>query len=304
DLIVLDVYMPGYGGLEVCQRLKESAETMKIPVLLTVGKMEPFKSDEAKRVHADAHIIKPFEASELLAALAKLEDRIVPQAGSSHGSKSGKEKRSRFWHGGDPVTNFADLPSDKVAYLAEVRKRQSESHGSEVPANNEESQPAVVVQTPAPAETAVLAEAALVSNAPDVSVQETNVAPQNAHDQSASTESQAAERVAEFAVTVEAVVEEAKVEHAIEEATGQESVPTAPAQETTVVTAEGEPCGSRWVAENVALTAEEASLALEQEMRQAQTVAPESPSTKPELPAEVESTNFEAPERTPSMSPP
>src|SRR5207248_1456269 len=49
DLIVLDVYMPGYGGLEVCQRLKESAETVKIPVLLTVGKMEPFKPEEAKR---------------------------------------------------------------------------------------------------------------------------------------------------------------------------------------------------------------------------------------------------------------
>ena len=53
DLIVLDVYMPGYGGLEVCQRLKESAETQKIPVLLTVGKMEPFKTDEAKRVRAE-----------------------------------------------------------------------------------------------------------------------------------------------------------------------------------------------------------------------------------------------------------
>ena len=53
DLIVLDVYMPGYGGLEVCQRLKESEATMKIPVLLTVGKMEPFKVDEAKRVRAD-----------------------------------------------------------------------------------------------------------------------------------------------------------------------------------------------------------------------------------------------------------
>jgi PleD family two-component response regulator len=38
DLIVLDVYMPGYGGLEVCQRVKESAETKRIPVLLTVGK--------------------------------------------------------------------------------------------------------------------------------------------------------------------------------------------------------------------------------------------------------------------------
>ena len=43
DLIVLDVYMPGYSGLEVCQRLKDSPETAHIPVLLTVGKLEPFK---------------------------------------------------------------------------------------------------------------------------------------------------------------------------------------------------------------------------------------------------------------------
>ena len=76
DLIVLDVYMPGYGGLEVCQRVKE---TTRIPVLLTVGKLEPFKPDEARRVRADAFIVKPFEASELLSALTKLEDKIVPQ---------------------------------------------------------------------------------------------------------------------------------------------------------------------------------------------------------------------------------
>jgi CheY-like chemotaxis protein len=79
DLIVLDVYMPGYGGLEVCQRLRESRETARIPVLLTVGKLEPFKPEEARRVRADAFIVKPFEASELLTALTKLEDRIVPQ---------------------------------------------------------------------------------------------------------------------------------------------------------------------------------------------------------------------------------
>lgn len=79
DLIVLDVYMPGYGGLEVCQRLRESKETARIPILLTVGKLEPFKPEEARRVRADAFIVKPFEASELLTALTKLEDRIVPQ---------------------------------------------------------------------------------------------------------------------------------------------------------------------------------------------------------------------------------
>src|SRR5262249_34942612 len=89
DLIVLDVYMPGYGGLEVCQRLRESQDTSRIPVLLTVGKLEPFKADEARRVRADAFILKPFEASELLTALAKLEERIVP-APSQHKSRFAK----------------------------------------------------------------------------------------------------------------------------------------------------------------------------------------------------------------------
>jgi CheY-like chemotaxis protein len=79
DLIILDVYMPGYGGLELCQRLREAPETARIPVLLTVGKLEPFKADDSRRVRADGFIVKPFEASELLTALAKLEDKIVPQ---------------------------------------------------------------------------------------------------------------------------------------------------------------------------------------------------------------------------------
>lgn len=87
DIIVLDVYMPGYGGLEVCQRVKEAPDTARIPVLLTVGKLEPFKPDEARRVGADAFIIKPFEATELLTALTKLEDKIVA---SPQPQKSGR----------------------------------------------------------------------------------------------------------------------------------------------------------------------------------------------------------------------
>ena len=83
DMIVLDVYMPGYSGLEVCQRLKDAAETAHMPVLLTVGKLEPFKAEEARRVKADGHIVKPFEASELLTAITRLEDRILLQQSAS-----------------------------------------------------------------------------------------------------------------------------------------------------------------------------------------------------------------------------
>jgi CheY-like chemotaxis protein len=96
DLIVLDVYMPGYSGLEVCQRLKDSEETAHIPVLLTVGKLEPFKAEEGRRVRADNHIVKPFEASELLSAITRLEDHIVPQqsgaAARFHGKGNNREE--------------------------------------------------------------------------------------------------------------------------------------------------------------------------------------------------------------------
>jgi len=109
DLIVLDVYMPGYSGLEVCARLKDAPDTSRIPILLTVGKLEPFKPEEASRVRADAFIVKPFEASELLSALTRLEDRMVPQADGSRFSTtvSGIERFSAA----DPTMRQAD-PED------------------------------------------------------------------------------------------------------------------------------------------------------------------------------------------------
>ena len=77
DIIILDVYMPGYTGLEVCEKVRSSAATIKTPVLLTVGKMEPYRPEDANRVRADGVIIKPFEATDLLAIIKKFEDRIA-----------------------------------------------------------------------------------------------------------------------------------------------------------------------------------------------------------------------------------
>lgn len=79
DIIILDIYMPGYSGLEVCDKVRASAETLRTPVLLTVGKMEPYRAEDANRVRADGVIIKPFEASDLLAVVKKLEERVVPK---------------------------------------------------------------------------------------------------------------------------------------------------------------------------------------------------------------------------------
>ncbi|MGA7970862.1 MAG: response regulator [Terriglobales bacterium] len=119
DLIILDVYMPGYSGLEVCQKLKEAAETADIPVLLSVGKLEPFKPQEARRVRADAHIVKPFEASQLLTAIARLEDAIVPQ-----------QHKSRFaTSGAAPDESFANQEESRIlgrgAKLSGLRRKEA-----------------------------------------------------------------------------------------------------------------------------------------------------------------------------------
>ena len=66
DIIILDIYMPGYTGLEVCEKVKNAPETANVPVLLTVGKLEPYRPEEGAKVKAEGVIIKPFEASDLL----------------------------------------------------------------------------------------------------------------------------------------------------------------------------------------------------------------------------------------------
>jgi ActR/RegA family two-component response regulator len=95
-MVVLDVYMPGYSGLEVCARIKEGRDTEGIPVLLTVGKLEPFRQEDARKVHADAFIIKPFEATELLSALGKLESKAGnhSQQSSTEAEKAPSETKS------------------------------------------------------------------------------------------------------------------------------------------------------------------------------------------------------------------
>jgi len=75
-LLILDVYMPGFTGLEVCDKVKSAAETARIPVLLTITSMEPYRPEDGNRVKADGVLTKPFEATDLLAVVRKLEEKL------------------------------------------------------------------------------------------------------------------------------------------------------------------------------------------------------------------------------------
>ena len=49
ELIILDVYMPGYSGLEVCQRLKDAPETARIPVIM-ISDLQGYVSRRVKEL--------------------------------------------------------------------------------------------------------------------------------------------------------------------------------------------------------------------------------------------------------------
>lgn len=143
DLVVLDVYMPGYSGLEVCQRLKETAETSRLPILLTVGKLEPFKPEEAKRVRADGFIVKPFEASELLSALSKLEDKIVPRAESSKPGRFARVTAEIEGRYDKTVAIEEDTGwKDRIAFPSKKKKAVPEESPADYVASQEEKRPA------------------------------------------------------------------------------------------------------------------------------------------------------------------
>lgn len=79
DFAILDVVMPGYNGIEVCEKIRAAEATANLPVILTVGPMEKeaYKPADGERVKAEGLIVKPFVEKDLLAAVKKIEDKLA-----------------------------------------------------------------------------------------------------------------------------------------------------------------------------------------------------------------------------------
>jgi CheY-like chemotaxis protein len=96
DICILDIIMPGYTGIEVCEKIRSAIDTAKMPVLLTVGKMEHFDQKDIQRVNADGVIIKPFEASDLLATIQKFAEKLSASAPKAAAAAASHDKTMIF----------------------------------------------------------------------------------------------------------------------------------------------------------------------------------------------------------------
>ncbi|HAZ07398.1 MAG TPA: DNA-binding response regulator [Elusimicrobia bacterium] len=84
DLVLLDLIMPGMKGLEVCQFLKQDAQTARVPIIILTGNDKEGQDIACLDMGADDYLTKPVKTPRLLAYCRALlrrtagEDREAP----------------------------------------------------------------------------------------------------------------------------------------------------------------------------------------------------------------------------------
>src|SRR5688572_8409238 len=67
DLVILDVILPGMGGLEICRQFRQDDSLLSVPVILLSYHGEAADRIEGLEMGADDYVAKPFSVRELVA---------------------------------------------------------------------------------------------------------------------------------------------------------------------------------------------------------------------------------------------
>ncbi len=80
DMILLDLMLPDYDGLELCKMLKKDEKYGQIPVIMLTARNEEMDKVLGLEIGADDYITKPFSPREMLArikAVLRRDDKIA-----------------------------------------------------------------------------------------------------------------------------------------------------------------------------------------------------------------------------------
>ena len=115
NLVLLDLMLPGMGGLDVCKQIKLKKITLPI-IMLTA------KSTESDKVlglglGADDYITKPFSVNELLARIKAVLRRVVVH-------KKAKEEKVKSYKIGDVSIDFIKLEAKNGKKKLKLSKKE------------------------------------------------------------------------------------------------------------------------------------------------------------------------------------
>ncbi len=75
DLMILDLYMSGMDGFEVCERIKENPKTSHIKIIAYTGFDTKENRDRIMKAGADDYLIKPVKKSVMIQSIEALLDQ-------------------------------------------------------------------------------------------------------------------------------------------------------------------------------------------------------------------------------------
>ncbi|HEX6251865.1 MAG TPA: response regulator [Gemmatimonadaceae bacterium] len=72
EVVVLDLMMPGIGGMDVLERLRSEAATKELPTIVLTAAGEEEQQTKARKLGANEFLTKPFSPKKLYALIAQL----------------------------------------------------------------------------------------------------------------------------------------------------------------------------------------------------------------------------------------
>lgn len=74
QFILLDVMMPGMGGMETLTRLSEQIDLARVPVVFMTAKVQPGEIENLRKLGARDVIVKPFDPMRLAGRIQAIWD--------------------------------------------------------------------------------------------------------------------------------------------------------------------------------------------------------------------------------------
>ena len=79
ELIILDVMLPGEDGLEILKRIRFSALTRSVPVIMATARGEEYDKITGLDSGADDYLVKPFGMMEMISRVKAVLRRCAPR---------------------------------------------------------------------------------------------------------------------------------------------------------------------------------------------------------------------------------
>jgi len=86
DLVILDIMLPDYDGLEICKGLRNHSELANVPIIFLTARVSETDRILGLELGANDYIVKPFFIRELV---ARVKNQLRPQATPTRSIRAG-----------------------------------------------------------------------------------------------------------------------------------------------------------------------------------------------------------------------